>query len=142
VNVRKRINAGRAEASRTDPHELVVFVNTMVSTEQVDARMLMRHSFAPHILSGERDSQLGPTLLAEVLAIRARCTTPAEAAEAFPDHLVDELAAAGTPEQVQAMINHVYAAGADTVVIIPFVGPLDPDLRTLAAVVRPSPDHI
>jgi 5,10-methylenetetrahydromethanopterin reductase len=136
-SVRKRINDGRVEASRTDDHELVVFVNVMVSTDKVDARMVMRHTFAPHILSGERDSQLGPTLLAEILSIRARCATVAEAAEAFPDHLVDELAAAGTPEQVQAMIHNVYAAGADTVVIIPFVGPLDPDLRTLSQVVKP-----
>jgi 5,10-methylenetetrahydromethanopterin reductase len=136
TQARQTIDAGRASAGRADSHELVVFVNTMLSNEHVDARLVMRQTFGPRILNGSCDSQLGPELLQEVLAIRSRCTSDAEAADALPDHLVDELAAAGTPDQVQATIAKVFAAGADTIVLIPFVGPLDPDLRHLAEVVR------
>ncbi len=131
--VRKTINAGRSDGGRTDSHELVVFVNTMLSTENVDARQVMRSEFGPRILSGKNDTQFGPNLLAEVLAIRKRCSTETEAIEAILDHLLDEVSAAGTPEQIQNAINRYYTAGADTVVLIPFVGPLDPDLRHLAA---------
>jgi 5,10-methylenetetrahydromethanopterin reductase len=137
TQARATIDHGRSAAGRTDSHELVVFVNTMLSNEHVDARLVMRQTFGPRILNGASDSQLGPELLHEVLAIRARCTTEADAVDALPDHLVDELAAAGTADQVQAAISNVFAAGADTVVLIPFVGPLDPDLRPLAEVVRP-----
>ncbi len=135
---RATIDAGRAAAGRTDSHELVVFVNTMLSNEHVDARMVMRQTFGPRILNGSCDSQLGAQTLQEVMAIRGRCTTDAEAVDALPDHVVDELAAAGTADQVQATIERVFAAGADTVVLIPFVGKLDPDLRHLADVVRPT----
>jgi alkanesulfonate monooxygenase SsuD/methylene tetrahydromethanopterin reductase-like flavin-dependent oxidoreductase (luciferase family) len=97
---------------------------------------VMRHTFAPKVLDGSSDSQLGPELLEVVQAIRGRCRTEAEAVDALPDAMVDELAAAGTPDQVTSTIDRVYAAGADTVVLIPFVGPLDPDLRRYAEVLR------
>ncbi len=132
-SARQSINDGRAAAQRTDDHELVVFVNTMISTAEVDARMVMRHTFAPRLLNGSVDSQLGPSLLEEVRAIRSRVSSEAEAAEAMPDSMVDALTAAGTPDQVKASIDAFVAAGADTVVLIPFMGPFETDLPAYAS---------
>lgn len=129
---RRTINAGRAEVARVDRHEMVVFVNTMLSTDHVDARRVMRQSFAPKVLDGTCDSQLGPEVLAEVRAMRDRCKTVDEAATALPEWIIDELSASGSPDQVRASIERISAAGADTIVLIPFVGKLDPELQRYA----------
>jgi alkanesulfonate monooxygenase SsuD/methylene tetrahydromethanopterin reductase-like flavin-dependent oxidoreductase (luciferase family) len=59
-------------------------------------------------------------------------------ARELPDDLVDDLAAAGTPDQVVACLRAIAEAGADSIAFVP-VGP-DPDvqLRLLADTIAPA----
>ena len=98
-SARRAIDEGRQAANRNDNHEIVVFVNTMFSDDNLDARMVMRNAFAPKVVDGSCDKQLGPAVLAEILSIRGRCNSFEEAAEAIPEWIVDELSAAGTHDQ-------------------------------------------
>jgi 5,10-methylenetetrahydromethanopterin reductase len=119
-------------------HELVVFVNTMLSSEFVDARMVMRQSIAPKVLDGSLArafALMGVTQEADRLA--ALGLPAQELADQIPDAWIDELAAAGTVEQIQAMFRALIDAGADTIVMIPFVGKHDPELARYAAMLEP-----
>ena len=119
-------------------HELVVFVNTMLSSEFVDARMVMRQTIAPKILDGSLAWTLGPMGVTEEANRLAALGLPAhELADLIPDAWIDELAAAGTAEQIQAMFRALIDAGADTIVMIPFVGKHDPELARYADLVQP-----
>jgi 5,10-methylenetetrahydromethanopterin reductase len=149
-NARELINRGRAAAgaenatlsSGFEPatipaeHELVVFVNTMLSSEHVDARMVMRQSIAPKILDGSLArafSLMGVTKEVDRLASLGLPSNELE--NLIPDAWIDELAAAGTPEQIQTMFRALIDAGADTIVMIPFVGKHDPELARYSALV-------
>jgi 5,10-methylenetetrahydromethanopterin reductase len=154
-NARSLINAGREAAtqskettSTTGPalesaplplqHELVVFVNTMLSSEHVDARMVMRQTIAPKILDGSLAWTLGVLGVNDEACRLAALGLPAnELADQIPDAWIDELAAAGSPEQIQAMFRALIDAGADTIVMIPFVGKHDPELARYSALLEP-----
>jgi 5,10-methylenetetrahydromethanopterin reductase len=118
-------------------HELVVFVNTMLSSEFVDARMVMRQTIAPKILDGSLAWTFGPMGVTEEANRLAALGLPAhELADLIPDAWIDELAAAGTAEQIQTMFRALIDAGADTIVMIPFVGKHDPELARYADLVQ------
>lgn len=55
----------------------------------------------------------------EFAAFRARCSSREEFAATMPSAWVDELALAGTPDEVRAKIAARHAAGATSVVLIP-----------------------
>ncbi len=119
-------------------HELVVFVNTMLSSEHVDARMVMRQSIAPKILDGSLARAFTLMGVTEEVDRLAALGLPApELANHIPDAWIDELAAAGTAEQIQAMFRALIEAGADTIVMIPFVGPHNPALKEYADLLEP-----
>jgi 5,10-methylenetetrahydromethanopterin reductase len=110
----------------------------MLSSEFVDARMVMRQTIAPKILDGSLAWTFGPMGVTEEANRLAALGLPAhELADLIPDAWIDELAAAGTAEQIQAMFRALIDAGADTVVMIPFVGKHDPELARYAELVQP-----
>jgi len=130
---RERIEEGRAAAGRTDPHRLIVFVKGRIDADRtharaVVARMVASESLAVHLDPLDRDADLE--------ALRS-LGDPAAVASRIPDHLVDQLAAAGTPEQVVASLRQVAETGVDAIALVP-VGP-DPDaqLHLLATAVVP-----
>jgi 5,10-methylenetetrahydromethanopterin reductase len=134
-----RVNGSQFEpAAIADKHELVVFVNTMLSSEFVDARMVMRQSIAPKVLDGSLARAFALMGVTEEADRLAALGLPAhELADKIPDAWIDELAAAGTAEQIQTMFRALIDAGADTIVMIPFVGKHDPELARYAAILEP-----
>lgn len=119
-------------------HELVVFVNTMLSSEFVDARMVLRQTIAPKIIDGSLAWTFGPMGVTEEANRLAAMGLPAhELADKIPDAWIDELAAAGTAEQIQTMFRALIDAGADTIVMIPFVGKHYPELARYADLLEP-----
>jgi 5,10-methylenetetrahydromethanopterin reductase len=131
---RERIEEGRAAAGRTDPHRVTVFVKGRVDADRGHARevvagMVASESVAVQLAPLDRDSELD--------ALRA-LEDPAEIARRIPDDLLDELTAAGTPEQVVASLREVAATGVDAIAFVP-VGP-DPDgqLHLFATAVVPA----
>jgi alkanesulfonate monooxygenase SsuD/methylene tetrahydromethanopterin reductase-like flavin-dependent oxidoreductase (luciferase family) len=125
---RARIDEGRASAGRSDPHRLTVFVAGRVDPSREHARrvvagMLLDEGRAVHFDVLGRD--------AEVAELRA-LADPDEVARRLPDDLLDQLTAAGTPEQVAGSLRAVAETGVDGIAVAPF-GP-DPDgqLRLLA----------
>lgn len=138
---RKETKAAAGPALESAPlplqHEVVVFVNTMLSSEFVDARMVMRQTIAPKILDDSLAWTLGVLGVNEEADRLAALGLPAgELANHIPEAWIDELAAAGTAEQIQAMFRALIEAGADTIVMIPFVGPHNPALADYANLVE------
>ena len=154
-NARALINRGREAAAQSKEtksaigaalesaplpaeHELVVFVNTMLSSEHVDARMVMRQTIAPKILDGSLAWTLGVLgVTEEADRLAALGLPPGEVANHIPEAWIDELVAAGTAEQIQATFRALIEAGADTIVMIPFVGPHNPVLAHYANLTEP-----
>ena len=131
---RGRIDEGRASAGRTDPHRLTVFVNGRVDADRAHARdvaggMVTSESVAAQLAPLERDDELEALRsLGDTAAISSKIT----------DDLVDQLTAAGTPEQVVASLRAAAETGVDTIAFVP-IGP-DPDeqLRLFASEVAPA----
>lgn len=130
----EQIEQGRSTAARSDPHKITVYVNGRIDPDRDQVRrllagMLLRESVAAQLAALNREHELG--------ALR-ELGDPGVIAPQLPDDLVDELAAAGTTDQVVASLRALDAAGADSIVFVP-IGP-DPDeqLRLLATEIVPS----
>jgi 5,10-methylenetetrahydromethanopterin reductase len=133
-SARTEIEQGRSAAGRSDPHEITVYVNGRIDPDRDQVRwlladMLIRPSVSAQLACLDRESELD--------ALRA-LGDPGEIARELPDDLIDELAAAGTTDQVVASLSALADAGADSIVFVP-IGP-DPDeqLHLLAKTVAPS----
>jgi alkanesulfonate monooxygenase SsuD/methylene tetrahydromethanopterin reductase-like flavin-dependent oxidoreductase (luciferase family) len=131
---RQHVDEGRAAAGRSDPHRTTVYVKGRVDPDRrhvrrVLGRMVLDESVAAQLAALGRDPELA--------GLRA-LADPDLVAGALPDDLVDELAAAGTPDQVAASLGALADAGADSIAFVP-VGP-DPDeqLRLLAETIAPG----
>lgn len=131
---RRQIEQGRTAAGRSDPHGITVYVNGRIDSDRdlvrrLLADMLLRESVAPQLAALGREPEL---------AVLRALGDPREIARKLPDDLVDELAAAGTTDQVVASLRALDDAGADSIVFVP-IGP-DPDeqLRLLANTIAPS----
>src|SRR5262249_12205258 len=90
---RERIEEGRADSGRTDPHRLTVFVKGRVDPDRTVARevlagILTEDSAAAQLAPLGRDAEFDELRL---------LGDPAAIASSIPDDLVDLLAAAGTP---------------------------------------------
>src|SRR5581483_8010538 len=133
-SAREQIEEGRSAAGRFDPHEITVYVNGRIDPDRTHVRrlladMLLRESVAAQLASLDREPEL-----AALRALRNR----GEIARELPDDLVDELAAAGTADQIVASLSALADAGADSTVFVP-TGP-DPDeqLHRLATEIAPA----
>jgi alkanesulfonate monooxygenase SsuD/methylene tetrahydromethanopterin reductase-like flavin-dependent oxidoreductase (luciferase family) len=131
---RQHIEEGRAAAGRSDPHRITVYVKGRVDPDRAHARRML----AGMVLDESVAAQLGALGREPELARLRALTDPDVIAGELPDDLVDELSAAGTPDQVVASFRAIAEAGADSVVFVP-VGP-DPDeqLRLLAETIAPA----
>jgi len=124
--VRRQIDAGR-------PHRIVAYNVAAVHPEASAARDIARTRLD---WVGEPDGRvhIEPLPFAEeFFALRAEAGSPAEFAAALPDAWVDQLAVVGTVETARARLDELYAAGANSVVLLPAGDDPFAALRELAA---------
>ncbi len=126
---RERIDEGRAEAGRTDPHRVTVYAHLDFDDAARSARSELAAQFdSPVQPSDPADAELLARLVAD-----AKGDLEALAA-ALPDEIVDRYAVAGDAGTCSSAVTRLAAAGADAVVFVP---PRDADLSvahlTLAA---------
>ena len=124
--VRRQIDAGR-------PHRIVAYNVAAVHPEASAARDIARTRLD---WVGEPDGRvhIEPLPFAEeFFALRAAAGSPAEFAAALPDAWVDQLAVVGTVETARARLDELYAAGANSVVLLPAGDDPFAALRELAA---------
>ena len=124
--VRRQIGAGR-------PHRIVAYNVAAVHPEASAARDIARTRLD---WVGEPDGRvhIEPLPFAEeFFALRASLGSPAEFAAALPDAWVDQLAVVGTVETARARLDELYAAGANSVVLLPAGDDPFAALRELAA---------
>ncbi|MFK3980095.1 LLM class flavin-dependent oxidoreductase [Micromonospora sp. NPDC050397] len=127
---REQIDAGRADAGRTDPHRLTVYAFLDFDEGRQDAR----RAVAGRLVGGPPLSPADDDLADEIAALVSAHPEVDKLAEALPEHYLDRFAVSGTPEQCAASATALAEAGADSVVFVP---PNDPQLAvtqiTLAA---------
>lgn len=134
---REQIAQGAASAGRTEHHRLTVYAWCSIDADGAVARARLRPVVAPTLASADAATLLAPLGIAdEVRALAARGVSTLSAD--MPDTWLDQLAVCGTPEQGAAAIARLYAAGADSVVLVPFVedDPL-PQIAALAHTLIP-----
>ena len=109
------INTGKAQAGR-DAHHVVTYVETKVSPDGAAARAAARRSLATWWPWADIHMEaLGIAAEAEALVAQHGDHWP----EHVPDAWLDELAAAGTPDQALALIERLVEAGSDSVILQP-----------------------
>jgi len=127
------VRAALGQIAAPRPHRLIAYNAGAVDTDADRALRAARPALA---WVGEPDlaAHVEPLpFAAELAAVRAQCASREEFALRLPDDWVRRLALAGTPEQVRARLDELFAAGVTSAVLSP-VGP-DPTaaLETLAA---------
>ncbi|GIF71311.1 LLM class flavin-dependent oxidoreductase [Asanoa siamensis] len=126
---RERIEEGRAEAGRTDPHRVTVYAHLDFDDAARSARTELAAQFsAPVQPSDPADAETLAGLVSDAGGDLEKL------AAALPDEIVDRYAIVGDAQTCGAALHRLTAAGADAVVFVP---PRDPDLSvahlTLAA---------
>ena len=132
------IQRGMVEAGRTQ-HRVVVYVDVKVGPDGNAARAAVRQSLA----SGLPWAQLNPLGIAAEAAALIETHGVAGAAQHIPDEWVDQLSAAGTPEQAANSIQRFADAGADSIVFQPLEGDpncLDEYIRYLMPLLKGGSD--
>jgi alkanesulfonate monooxygenase SsuD/methylene tetrahydromethanopterin reductase-like flavin-dependent oxidoreductase (luciferase family) len=117
---REQIARGAAAAGLTTPHRLTVYVWCSVDADGAAARARLRPVVAATLASPEAVTQVTPLGIADDVRALAARGEEALCAE-MPDAWLDLLAVCGTPDQGAAAIERLYSAGADSVVLVPFV---------------------
>ena len=133
---REQIDAGRAEAGRTDPHRITVYALLSHDPARDGARARARQEVAGFLRAGGLATQLGAAGIAEAAEVLvARSPDVDELAAMLPDEWIDQLVVAGDTDQCVASVRALREAGADAVVLVP---PADPrvGLDQLAAAAR------
>lgn len=133
-SAREEIEQGRSAAGSSDPHEITVYVDGRIAPDRDQVRRLLAGLLLRDGLAAQLASLDGKP---ELPALR-EIGDAGEIAGQLPDDLVNEVAAAGTTDQVVASLSALVDAGADSIVFVP-IGP-DPDeqLNLLATEVVPS----
>ncbi len=124
---RERIDEGRAEVGRTDPHHLTVYAFAAPDRDAV------RPLVADGLRDGGSSGQWGG-LAEETAALRDSIPAgraDADLTAALPDAWLDELTVSG--DSARRSLDALRAAGADTVVLIPAAEDPDAALEQLAA---------
>ncbi|MFC7547484.1 LLM class flavin-dependent oxidoreductase [Plantactinospora sp. GCM10030261] len=116
---RERIDEGRRDAGRTDPHRLTVYAQFDLDESATDARRELAGWVLRSLPAADDDVA---STVADLLRAHP---DPADLAEALPEELVDRFAVAGTGDRCAAAVRRLAAAGADAVVLAP---PKDPQL--------------
>jgi 5,10-methylenetetrahydromethanopterin reductase len=125
---RERIDEGRRDAGRTQPHRLTIYALCAVSETDPDgARATVRRATADMIGDGHATAQTAPLLFAaELDSLIAQGGADALFRQ-MPDAWLDDLTITGRPEDGAAAIERLRTAGADAVVLVPPVE-ADPDV--------------
>ena len=117
---REQIARGAAAEGRTAPHRLTVYAWCSVGADGAAARAKLRPIVAATLASADAHVQLTPLGIADDVRALAARGEDALCVE-MPDAWLDQLAVCGTPAEGAAMIERLYSAGADSVVLVPFV---------------------
>jgi alkanesulfonate monooxygenase SsuD/methylene tetrahydromethanopterin reductase-like flavin-dependent oxidoreductase (luciferase family) len=117
---REQIAQGAAAAGRADPHRMTVYAWCSIDADGAAARAKLRPIVAAMLAGADVGTQLAPLgILDDVRALAAR---GADALRSdMPDAWLDQLAVCGTPAEAAAAIERLYAAGADSLVLVPFI---------------------
>ena len=122
---RERVDAGRAAAGRTDPHEVTVYA---FWSPDPDA---LRPLVAAGLRSGAVDGQIGD-LAPAVAALREAHADDAALAASLPADLLCAVTVSGPPASRRERLAALADAGADAVVLIPAADDPDAALAALA----------
>ncbi len=118
----EHVRAGMAEVGRKD-HRLVVYLDVKVNNEGETARAAARRTLAGRLPWA--DVQMNALGISDEVTALTQAHDAEQITQHIPDEWLDVLCAAGTPEQVTETIQHIIAAGADSIVLQPLDG--DPD---------------
>lgn len=113
------LQAARAQIAAEGPHRMVGYNVAAVDDDPTVARDTVRPAlewigepdWAPHITP--------LPFAAELAALRDNATDRADFVRRLPDDWVDQLAVTGTPAQARGRLDVLFAAGADSIVLIP-----------------------
>ncbi|MBA3947543.1 MAG: LLM class flavin-dependent oxidoreductase [Herpetosiphonaceae bacterium] len=117
---RAQTAAGAATVGRTEPHRLTVYAWCSIDANGAAARAKLRPVVAATLVSAEGGTQLAPLDIADDVRALAKRGVDALCAD-MPDVWLDQLAVCGTPAEGAQAIEQLYAAGADSVVLVPFI---------------------
>jgi alkanesulfonate monooxygenase SsuD/methylene tetrahydromethanopterin reductase-like flavin-dependent oxidoreductase (luciferase family) len=129
---RDRIDEGRAEAGRTDHHQITMFAIYSVDADGAAARSAVREPLAFYKSNGPNALTDVHGISDELAAILSRGGYEALVRE-MPDEWIEDLTIAGTPAECAAKIRAAYEAGADTVALFPMPTDRVDDLVRLTA---------
>jgi 5,10-methylenetetrahydromethanopterin reductase len=116
---RERVDEGRTNAGRTDPHELVVLCVLAVSEDDPrDARLQVGEWARPMLASMAESPQVAVSPLRDDLATLLD-GDQREPGGGLPARVLDEFLAAGDIQMCKTMIDRLLGAGADRVVLVP-----------------------
>jgi alkanesulfonate monooxygenase SsuD/methylene tetrahydromethanopterin reductase-like flavin-dependent oxidoreductase (luciferase family) len=136
---RERIDEGRAEAGRTDPHRVTVFAIYSVDHDREKAVGAARETLAFYKSAGGRNALTDVAGISEQLEEMAGRGGAATVAAEMPEDWVERLTVAGTPDEVRGKIGALLEAGADSVALFPSPGDrADEILELTAAEVLPG----
>lgn len=116
---RRHIAAGMAGAGRTTPHRLTVYVHGAVDRDDpATSRDALRRVIAGGLAGGGFTAHMAALPFSDELSALLAQGGEGALQREMPDAWLDDLAAAGTPEQARATIERLVAAGADSVVLV------------------------
>jgi 5,10-methylenetetrahydromethanopterin reductase len=119
--VQEQIDAGRAEAQREDDHRLTVYVNWSMDDDVAVSKARIREVLTARMIAGKMDVYLKPMGIAEEAAEMLKTKGEAYLKEQMPEEWLHQLAAVGTADDCAATIQALYAAGADSVGLVPLM---------------------
>jgi 5,10-methylenetetrahydromethanopterin reductase len=112
---RERIDEGRTNAGRTDPHEVVVLCVLAVSEDDARGARRQAAEWARPMLAGMVES---PQAAASRLRSDLAALLEGDQRE-LPAEILDEFVAAGNIQMCKTVVDGLLAAGADRVVLVP-----------------------
>jgi len=133
---RRQVAVGMSQAGRTE-NKTVVYVFCKANPDAKAARQPARQAIATRLTWAT--AYLAPMGIAAEAGTLVQKEGSDGAARMMPDAWVDQLSAAGTPEQCVAAINRLVEAGADSIVFCPIEGDpaaLDEYIRYLLPVLK------
>jgi alkanesulfonate monooxygenase SsuD/methylene tetrahydromethanopterin reductase-like flavin-dependent oxidoreductase (luciferase family) len=131
---RERIEVGRSEADRSDPHRVTIFVKYRIDPDRGEARNWVAHALLDESIS----AQLAPLGRDDVIAeLRSLGDHEAISLE-LSDSLLDELTATGTTEQVLSTLRSIASCEVDSIALAPIGPGPDRQLDLLARSIIPA----
>lgn len=118
---RKQIDIGLAESGRDVSHRITAFIHWSMDADATVAKGRVRERLAAQMSSGEMGVYLKPLGLAEEVAEIVEKKGEVYLREKMPEDWLHQMAVVGTADDCVATIRDLYAAGADSVVLVPMM---------------------